>query len=235
MRGRAAICLAGLVASVAIGACGGSSTTSSAPADNGVASKSPAEIVAAANTAINGLKSVHVAGSIVSGGQPITLNLDLVSGRGGLGNMSLQGLGFRLIVVNNFVYINATSAFWRKFGNAAAAALLQGKWLKASATSGSFGSLAGLLNLHHLLSAMLASHGTLTKAATTTVEGQKVIGVTDTTNGGVLYVATTGKAYPIELSKSGASGGHVLFGRFNETVALAAPATSIDYSKLAGG
>lgn len=235
MRGRATICLAGLVAAVAIAACGGSSNTSSAPADNGVAAKTPAQIITAADKAINGLKSVHVSGSIVSSGEPITLDLDLVSGKGGVGNMSLQGLGFRLIVVNNFVYINASSGFWKKFGNAAAAALLQGKWLKAPATSGSFGSLAGLLNLHNLLSAMLASHGTLTKAATTTVEGHKVIGVTDTTNGGVLYVATTGEPYPIELSKSGSSGGHVLFGRFNETVALVPPAASVDYTKLTGG
>lgn len=219
-----------LVASAALAACGGSS--GNAPTDNGVAAKSPVQIVAAANSAITGLKSVHVVGSIVSSGQPIGLNLDLVSGMGGRGNMTIDGLSVQLIDVGKFVYINGSKAFWLRFGNAAAAALLQGKWLKASTTSGSFASLAALLDLRHLLSAMLAGHGTLAKGPTTTVEGQKVVGITDTSHGGTLYVATVGKPYPVELLKTGTGGGHVLFGRFNESVALVAPKTAVDLSAL---
>lgn len=90
----------------AISACGGSS-------DNGVASKSPDSIVTAAMGAIDGAKSVHVAGSVVSGGSRITLNLDLLSGKGGRGEMSQSGLSFQLVDVRQAVYINGSPGFWR--------------------------------------------------------------------------------------------------------------------------
>jgi hypothetical protein len=215
-----AVCVAG-----AISACGGSS-------DNGVASKSPDAVVTDAKGAIGGVKSVHVSGALVSGGSPLTLDLNLVSGKGGRGEMSENGLSFQLVDVGQNVYINGSPAFWRHFGGAAAATLFQGKWLKAPATSGNFASLTALTNLHQLLTGLLSSHGTLAKGATTTVNGQKVVAVKDTTHGGTLYVATTGKPYPVEILKTGAQGGHVSFDRFNESVSLAAPANSIDISQF---
>ena len=215
-----AVCVAG-----AISACGGSS-------DNGVASKSPDAVVTDAKGAIGGVKSVHVSGALVSGGSPLTLDLNLVSGKGGRGQMSENGLSFQLVDVGQNVYINGSPAFWRHFGGAAAATLFQGKWLKAPATSGNFASLTALTNLHQLLTGLLSSHGALAKGATTTVNGQKVVAVKDTTHGGTLYVATTGKPYPVEILKTGAQGGHVSFDRFNESVSLAAPANSIDISQF---
>jgi len=209
----------------AISACGGSS-------DNGVASKSPDAIVTAATGAIDGVKSVHVSGSIISGGSPITLNLNLVSGKGGRGEMSENGLSFQLVEVGQFVYINGSPAFWRHFGGAAAAQLFQGKWLKAPASTGSLASLASLTNLHQLLSALLSSHGTLTKGATTTVNGQKAVAVNNTSKGGTLYVATTGKPYPVKILKTGSQGGHLVFDRYNESVSLTAPPKAIDISQL---
>ncbi|MGB0091461.1 MAG: hypothetical protein WBP81_02850 [Solirubrobacteraceae bacterium] len=209
----------------AISACGGSS-------DNGVASKSPDAIVTAAMGAIDGAKSVHVAGSVVSGGSPITLDLDLLSGKGGRGEMSQSGLSFQLVEVGQAVYINGSPGFWRRYGGAAAAQLFQGKWLKAPAGSGNFASLSSLTNLHRLLTALLSSHGKLAKGATTTVNGQKVVAVNDSAKGGTLYVATTGKPYPVEILKTGPQGGHLVFDRFNESVSLTAPANSIDISQL---
>ncbi len=210
-----------------ISACGGSS-------DNGVASKSPDAIVSAAGAATDGVKSVHVAGSIVSGGSPITLDLDLVSGKGGRGKMSEGGLSFQLVAIGKAVYINGSPAFWRHFGGAAAVQLFQGKWLKAPANTGGFASLTSLTNLHQLFSRGLSSHGKLTKGATTTVNGQKVVAVNDTAKKGTLYVATTGKPYPVEILAAGAQAGHIVFDRFNESVSLSAPAQSIDISQLQG-
>jgi hypothetical protein len=217
-----------LFAAGAISACGGSSS----PSGNGVASKSPDAIVSTATSAIDGVSSVHVSGSVVSGGTPISLDLSLVSGKGARGSMSENGLGFQLIGVGQYVYINGSPAFWSHFGGAAAAQLFQGKWLKAPATTGNFASLSSLTNLHQLLSGLLSSHGTLSKGATTTVNGQKVVPVKDTTKGGTLYVATTGKPYPVEILKTGAAGGHITFDRFNQSVSLTAPAHSIDISQL---
>ena len=211
--------------------CGGSSSGSSSGSDNGISSKSPDQIVTAVNSAVDGVNSVHVAGTVSSGGSKTTLDLNLVNGKGGQGSMSQAGLGFKIVAVGNNVYINGSNAFWQKFGGSAAAQLLSGKWLKAPAT-GQLSSIADLTNVRTLFSQLLSSHGTLAKGSTSTVNGQKVLAVKDTTNGGTLYVATSGKPYPIQVIKSGSDGGQITFDHFNQAVALSPPANSIDISKL---
>jgi hypothetical protein len=78
----------------------------------------------------------------------------------------------------------------------------------------------------------LSSHGKLAKGGTSTVAGQKVIAVNDTTMGGTLYVATTGEPYPVEVAKAGSGGGRVVFDHYNQPVSLTAPADAIDITKL---
>jgi hypothetical protein len=214
-----------LAAAVGLAACGGGSS------GNGVASKSADEIVNAASKAITHAKSVHVSGSIVTSGVPLTLDLNLVSGTGGSGQMSEGGLAFRIVDVGQNVYIQGSSAFWQHFGGAAAARLLQGKWLKAPAT-GQFASIAELTNMQRLMGALLLRHGNLTKGPTSTVNGQKVIAVSAPAKGGTLYVATSGPAYPVEIKKSGAGGGQITFDRFNQPVSLTPPANAVPLSQL---
>jgi hypothetical protein len=216
------------LAAIAVSACGGSSSSS----DNGVASQSPREILSAANNAVSGLHAVHVSGAVVSGGTPIKLDLDVVTGKGARGRMSQNGMSFQLVTDGQSVYINAGPEFWRQIGGNGAAQLLQGRWLKAPANGGDFASLSSLTDIHKLLGAVLAHHGPLARGATSTVNGHKVVAVNDTSNHGTLYVATTGKAYPIEVSKSGTNGGKISFDRFNEAVSITPPANAIDISSL---
>jgi hypothetical protein len=226
MRHRRAACVvASALLTCAISACGGSSS------GNDVASKSANGIVSAAASAINGAQSAHISGSLVSSGTPISVNLDLVSGKGGRGDMSQGGLGFQIVVTGNEVYINGSQAFWRHFGGATAAQLFHGKWLKAPA-SGQFASLAKLSNLHVLLGKLLMTHGTLVKSGTSTVGGQSVVGVHDTSKNATLYVATTGQPYPLEIVKTGAQAGRITLNHFNEAVTLTPPANAIDISSL---
>jgi hypothetical protein len=213
---------------VAIAGCGGSSSSSG----NGVADKTPEEILAATKTASDKATSVHVSGSIVSEKSPITLDMNLLAGKGGRGKLSESGLPFELIQVGGSVYIKGSAAFYKHIGGSAAAQLLQGKWLKAPSSDANFASLSQLTDLRQLVDQTLTSHGSLKKTATTTINGQKVIGVTDTTKGGTLYIATTGKPYPIEISKGGSGGGKITFDRWNSTVTLAAPANAIDVAQL---
>jgi hypothetical protein len=209
------------------GGCGGSS-------GNGVAGKTPSEIVAASKAAADAATSAHVSGSIVSNGSPITLNLDLASG-GGRGQLSLGGLGFELVQTGGTVYIKGSAAFYRRIGGAAAAQLLQGRWLKAPTSAPEFASIASLTDLHRLVDATLENHGTLTKTGTTTVNAQAVVGISDQSKGATLYVATTGKPYPVQIAKGGAGGGTVTFERWNEQVTIAPPANAIDIAQLRSG
>jgi hypothetical protein len=216
------VCVLAL-AGVVVG-CGSSS-------DNGVAAKPPDAIVSAASNAVSGVKSVHVLGSLRSGGSPITLDLTLVAGKGGGGQMSQNGLSFKLIEVGQVVYINGSDAFWRHIGGTSAVQLFHGKWLRAPA-NGQFSSVASLTSVQTLFRKLLSSHGRLAKGPTTTVAGQKVVAVNDTTKGGTLYVATTGQPYPVQVSMGGSNGGRIVFDRYNKSVSLTAPANAIDISKL---
>jgi hypothetical protein len=221
-----------LVASLAVSAavatiagCGGASS-------NGVAAKSPDEILVAARNAVSDAKSVHVAGSVANGSTLVTVNLGLAAGKGGSGRMSVRGLTFDVIVVKRVVYLKGSDSVWRHFGGNAAVQLLHGKWLRGPAT-GQLASFAALTNLHFLFGQLVSNHGALSKGGTSTVDGQKVVAVKDTTGGETLYVATTGKPYPIKIARTGGRGvGHLTFDRYNEPVSVSAPANSIDISKL---
>ncbi len=223
-----ALPLAAMLALAAlIAGCGGGSSSG-----NGVASKSPSQILAAAKSAAESASSVHVAGALRSGGTPLTLDMDLVSGHGGRGQISEGGLSFELIVVDGTVYIKGSPAFYSHFGGSAAVQLFRGKWLKAPVTGGELASLASLTNLGKLLEQTLSSNGALVRGATTTIASQPVVELRDTAHNGSLYVATTGHPYPIEIVKRGAETGHVSFTHWNQPVTLAAPAGAIDLSQL---
>jgi hypothetical protein len=216
----------GLIAALALAGCGSSSS------GNGVASKPPAQILDAAVKAAKSAATVHVSGSMSDEGQPVSLDLELEAGKGGKGTIALEGLSVKLIQLNGAVYMNGSEAFYRHVAGSAAAQLLRGKWLKAPASDANFASLASLTDLDKLVGSTLASHGALVAAGTSTVRGQKVVGVTDKSKGGTLYVATTGPAYPVEIAKSGSSGGTVVFERWNKPVTLEAPVGAININQL---
>jgi hypothetical protein len=216
-----------VVAAALLAGCGSSSSNQG----NGIAAKAPAEIVAATRLAADSASSVHVSGAIVSAGSPITLDMVLLAGKGGRGRLSEKGLAFELVQTGNVLYIKGSPAFYAHIGGAAAARLFRGRWLKVPATRGGFATLASLVDLRQLVDTTLAGHGSLTKGAMTTTHGQRAVTVTDTSTGGTLHVATTGPAYPIQVTKAGAGGGTIVFDRWNEPVSLAAPENAIDLAR----
>ncbi len=226
-----AAALALLALGLVLAGCGSSSSSSS----NGIESKSPTQILEATKTAASKAASVHIAGTISSNGKPISLDMELLAGKGGKGKISQEGFTIQLIQTGGAVYINGSAAFYKHVGGTAAAQLLQGKWLKAPANSGELASLAELTNLSKLIDTALSNHGTIAKGSVTTIEGQKAIALNDTTKGGTLYVATTGTPYPLQISKSGAESGKVVLNRWDEPVTLSAPPGAIDISTLQKG
>src|SRR2546423_7928300 len=99
----------------ALAGCGGSS------GGNGIASKSPAQIVAAARAAALNASAVHVSGRIVSGGSPITLDMDLIAPRGGRGTLTDNRLRLRLIQIGGNLYIKSSAAVFTAIARSAAA------------------------------------------------------------------------------------------------------------------
>lgn len=224
-----------LAAALAIDGCGSSSNTG--PSANGVASKSPSEILAASSAAAQGASSVRVVDSSGAGPASLSLNLQL-AGDGGRTRVSLLGLAFEEIRVANTLYVKGDPAFYRRLGRVerlgAPVRVPRGTWLKAPANSGKLAQLAAFTKRSEL-PLLLRSTGSLAKGAASIINGQRAIELKETAKlfTATLYIATTGKPYPIQLVKRGRESGQVTFSGWNQPVSLAAPAKTIELAKLA--
>jgi hypothetical protein len=223
---------AGQLLGLALGAAALMTGCGSSSSDNGVASKTPAEILARAKAAADAASSVYISGTIKSEGVPISLAMELLAGKGGRGRVAQNGLSFELVRVGGIIYIDGSSAFYRHIGGSAAAQLFRGRWLKGPANTAELAPIASLTSLSKLTDSALSSHGTLTNGGLTTVSGRKAVAVKDVSEGGTVYIAATGKPYPLEVVKDGGKGGRVVFARWEEPVKLVAPANAIDVTKL---
>jgi hypothetical protein len=218
-----------VIAAAAIAACG-----SSGSSGNGVSSKSASAIVTASTNALESAKSVHVSGSGSQSGQSISIDLTVVSGKGAQGSLTLQGSKVGLIAVGKYYYLKADKAFWQAHGGAAEAQLLADKWLKLPASGSSFASFSEFTDLHQIASQLAQAKGTVTKGSSTTINGQKAIAVKDPKKGGVLYVATTGKPYPLKVTSTSGTMLGLSFDHYNASVTLSPPANPIDIAQLQG-
>jgi hypothetical protein len=224
-------CLLALLVVVLAG-CGGKKSNA-----NGEASKSADEIVADVRTAIAGAKSVHVVGSGTSSGTKLVLDLTYATGKsgGGTGHVAINGLGFDVARVNGKTYFKGDANFLSQFAGSQAAKLMAGKWFYVANTTGTFASLAALTDLTALTNAIFSTSGTISKGAETKVDGKPVVTLLSKGNGGALYVATTGPAYPLEIKPGGGAGsGTIKFEDWDKSVTLTAPKNPIDYDKLVG-
>jgi hypothetical protein len=210
----------------------GSSDKSAKP--NGEASKPAAQVLADANKAATNASSAHVSGSIRSDGTPITLDLTTARGKGAKGSMATSGLKFDLIRIGDTLYIRGSDEFLKRFAGPAAQ-LLHDKWLKASATKGRLKSLAPLTSLGALFAGISSQHGKLVNDGKKKYKGADVVVIRDTSDDSKLYVAATGKPYPVALSggKQDQSG-TITFDDWNKSVSLSAPSGAIDISQFGG-
>ena len=226
-----ALALAFVLTALLLAGCG-SSKKAAQPNDE--ASKPAAQVLADAKASATKASTAHVSGSIQSGGTPITVDLSTAREKGAKGSMSTNGLGFDLVRIGDTIYIRGSDGFLKHFAGAAAAQLLHGKWLKASATHGRLRTLAPLTNLSALFAGITTHHGKLANKGQTTFKGQQVVVIQDTSDNSKLYVAATGKPYPVALVGSKSQPGTITFGDWNKTVSLSAPSGAIDISQFGG-
>jgi len=225
-----ALALAFVLMAVLLSGCGSSKTAEPA---NDEASKPAAQVLTDAKSAATQASSAHVKGSIKSSGTPITIDLSTAGDKGAKGSMSTNGLSFDLVRIGDTIYIRGSDAFLKHFAGAAAQ-LLHGKWLKASATRGRLRSLAPLTSLAALFGGITTHHGRLVNDGKTAYKGQPVVAIRDTSDNSKLYVAATGKPYPVALVGSKKQPGTITFGDWNKSVSLSAPSDAIDISQFGG-
>jgi hypothetical protein len=223
----AAAIAAGAALTGCLWGCGGS-----APTAGGLQSRTPAQIVRAAEVAVKGAVSAHVAGSIVSAGKPISLDMELVAGKGGKGEFALDGLRVDLIEVGSEAYVRGDEAFDAEVLGSAIARRMRGKWLKVPADGGPFGALFALGDLDRFVGEALASHGSLAAAAGAEIDGRQTVAVRDRSGAGTLYVEATGTPYPLEIAERG---GRLTFDRWNGPVTLTPPSEWVNVNMFKTG
>jgi hypothetical protein len=222
-----------VVVALLVAACG-SSSSSSTSSGNGIATKSTDQILKSTVAAAESAHSVHVSGTVHSGGT-LGIDLDLVTGKGASGSISQGAEKFKLVVTGGNFYFQGNRAFWLKVGHSEAAVkLFLGKWIREPSAAGQFAAVSHLTSIKNLVSGVLKQHGKVTKGVTSTVGGQRALALHDSRNG-TLYVAATGKPYPLKVSGTGSSGGDISFTQYNHTFTIAAPSHSVNAAQLQQG
>ena len=138
-----------------------------------------------------------------------------------------------MIQIHGTAFIKGSSAFYSHVAGPSAAQLLQGRWLKASATSGGLASLASLTNLRQLLDATLTQHGALVKGAEHhggRQQGDRHLRPFGRRN--AVCGARRARPYPIEVVKAGAGAGSIVFDDWNGPLSVTAPTDAIDINQL---
>lgn len=183
---------------------------------------------------------MHVLASSATGPLTSVLNMQY-SPEGAEGHVSLIGLSFGLVRIGETIYVNGNTRFYRQLGQslggsagAALAKLPPGTYVKASAKGGPLSQLGAIADKKSELGLVLSRGTPVSKGSETTVAGQKTIELKQIAKlyTGSLFIATTGKPYPIQERKTGRETGHTSFTNWDKPVTITPPAHSIEISQL---
>jgi hypothetical protein len=199
---------------------------------NGVASKSASEILAASRAAAVSASSVHLVSSSKVSRAKLAVDARMAE-KQGHSKVSLLGIAFEAIRTESTLYLKGNRFFDARLEATLGVTVPSGMWLKGSST-GSLAQIGSFTNPKHELSIILGARGTLTKGPRTTINGQPAIELNETTKLATttLYVAMTGKPYPIETRKLGRETGKTTFTGWNQPVYVTAPSNAVDISQL---
>jgi hypothetical protein len=190
----------------------------------GLASETPAQIYQAAASATAQVSGYEATGEVAVAGANVTFDFK-VHGSDFAGSFVLDGNSIQVLAVRGTFYIDAPeAALATDFGiSSVEAALLAGRWVEVpKSESADFTDLTSVTDI----AAQLAHHGSLTAGGTAVTDGQQVVLVHDGSDS-VLAVATSGPAYPVRITATGAGAGHADFSNWNGIAAVTAPPNPI--------
>jgi len=240
--------------------------TSTIPAgtDNGVASKSGKEIIAASEAALGQVHSFRIDGTTVDGGRPSTITGEVqIPGR--LSVTLLSGpTSAHIVTIDDKIYFNANTAYFvAQKASAAVIQQLSNRWVSFPTGAGpSLGSLSAAVNSTTVGQCLIAAHlGTLTVKGAGSVNGQPAVIVADAgdvagSSPGRIYVATTGEPLPLRTVQTGSvkpggtpnktcdetavdvsgstSASTATFSQYNSAPAISTPPNAVDITSLSG-
>jgi hypothetical protein len=201
---------------------------------NGVGKLPPQTIEQQARSAATAAPTVRLSGTVVSGGQSYRLDMRLRD-NGGVGEVSTKGATFQLLRVDDALYLKAGADFYGVGGSdkdsKAAAAKLNGKYVKVPKGDPSYQQFSGFTDKKTLLADLFVLDGTVKTGDHRKVGSTKTIALNGT-KGGSLDVSLKGKPYPLRYERAG-NAGTLTLTDWSQDFTLAPPAKSetVDYGK----
>ncbi|MFD7699076.1 hypothetical protein [Streptomyces caelestis] len=206
---------------------------------NGVGRLSADQIRSRSQKAAESVGTVRLHGTVVTSGRTYTLDMRLKE-QGGIGSVTTEGETFRLLRVDDELYLKAGAEFWghedgEKDGeaDAAAAGKLAEKYVKVPQGDPSYKKFVGFTDKDVLLGGLLTLHGELATDGHHEQSGVRTVRVTgDEGSGGTLDVSLEGKPYPVRLVRAGKAG-TLTFSSWGADFELKEPAEdeTLDYGK----
>ncbi|MGA4851145.1 hypothetical protein ACOBQB_34690 [Streptomyces sp. G5(2025)] len=215
------MCVGAVAAVTSLAGCGGSTEDPDA-GTNGVGKLSAPKIQSKSTRVAEAASAVRLSGTVVSKGHTYSLDMRLKA-EGGTGSVTSKGQTFQLLRVGEQLFLKADSRFWthdsgkgdgtpQKDGtpqpaDEAAAAKLDGKYVKVPKGDPAYEQLSGFTDKDVLLEGMLTLHGALAKGERGKSGAVRTIRITgDEGAGGTLSVSLDGKPYPLRLDRGGHAG-----------------------------
>lgn len=234
LRITAAVAVAG-VSCLAATACGGTSAASRSVAPSASSTPDPlaglsaAKVVAETKADAEAATSLTINGTVTQHGETDVVDIGIERGQGCEGTVGLSGQGtVKLIVIGKTIYMNPDKQFWTvNAGSNAKAliALVNGRYIKVSASDKNMAGLADLCDLNNLLNQNTTE--AYTKGTVTTLDGKRVL-VIKSSDGSTGYVTDTSKPEYVEVTapKGAKSGSGKVIVSVGAPVTLAAPPAS---------
>jgi hypothetical protein len=216
-----------------------SSDTSTAPASPTPTAPTADELVNKSMTTLQAATSLRLKGTIKDKGGNITIDMQLVRGKGCIGTMSMAKQGsFKMTLIGKKLWIEPNASFWKSAGlPSSARSEIEGKYVSTTLDSKAFGSFGDFCDLTKFVQGFGNAAGTasgMQRGATTTVDGQPVVTVTDPSDGSRAYVTDSAEPQLVRLDMTGSDGGQLDFLDYNQLATITPPSKShtIDGSKF---
>jgi hypothetical protein len=214
---------------------GASDPDSSAVALNGEEGKTPEQVLDDARVNLRTTTGVHAAGNVTSDGQNIRLDLDF-AGNAVKGILTIEGNDVQIIKIGDEVYLKGDRDFYLSVANGDEAAVdaIGNKWLKATgedAQDFNEFTLDGFADAFKVNDDDSKLNPTVGRES---FMGQPAVVLTQA-DGSRLFVANTGKAYPLRIeNKNSADAGQIDFTKYDQPVEISAPSSSdvLDLSEV---
>ena len=210
---------------LAASGCGGA-TPAASGATNALENKTPTQVVHNAAAAVEAVKSVEIVLT-----EPPAMGrwsqMDLrIQGGSRTVTVVENGIGkAELTIIGQYTYVKIGPAALNMLGGFPLAKSIFGRWVRFLTTRLNPGDLV-VGTSPAFVAALLTHHGPLEPAVRqATLNGRKVVVITDQGNGAKLYIANTGPAYPLLITNP--DGRRVDLSNYGANFHITAPSNAI--------